>query len=333
MLDWGIKEDIIAESYGTESGRKSLRRLLLAAEKYEKEYGKDLSEFNKEEMQRFINENAGRKHSSIVSFVSRLTHYIDSAKKRGVNPSCDLRSDIDLDGDRVRKFLRTVVFSPSHLNDYLNAVFGDTNDGTVAAVIYKCFFWLAFYDIDENDALSMDESAVNLESKNIIIAGRDIPLYEESYDVFKLAKTLKTLNVFRSGVNKPSVCQRDDGSRLLRCSKRSGVSKAGHDGSRRMTKEISTYIKSAIDNGSITARIRYFDTRMSGVFYRAFLREQMGMDPGFNAIVARQLSDPDYHPSSNLVYNAKKSRLLKQYKEDYALWKSARELFEKDSHL
>lgn len=332
MFDWKTKEDIIAEAYETESSRRSLRGVLLAAKKYEEEYGKDLSEFDKAEMQRFFDDNAGRRHSSVVVFTSRIKHYLEGAKRRGANLMCDISSDIDFKGDRIRKFRETVVFSPDHLSDYLDAVFGDTRNESVA-VVYKCFYWLAFCDIDEDDALALEDSSVNLASKNIIFKGRDIPLYEQSYDVFELAKTLKTFKVYKSGSAKPIVYQREDGSRLLRCTKRGGVSKAVHEGQRRMTKELSRYIKAAVDNGVVTARIRYYNARMSGVFYRAFLREQMSMDPGFNAIVERRLSDPDYHPSSNLVYNAKKSRLLSEYRDDYALWKSARDLFVKDSHL
>ena len=311
-----------------ESVRDHISLIFRNSSEFEQEFGKDLSEFNNDEIQRLFNKYGGARHSAKITFTGHLSRYLDWASQNGFNVICDL-SKIDIIGDSVAKFRAKMVFSPEHLNRYMDAVFGSVDNETVG-VAYRCYLWLAFCNVDLDDAMELRTSDVDIDLMRVMVSGREIPLYKESIRAFELAKTLKRFRVIKSNTTAEIYADREDGTRLLRASKRAGVSKKDYD-SRLMTGEVARNIRFAYKKGIIQTRIGYSTVRLSGIFYRALLREQMGMEPNFQAIVDMEMAD--YQAATNLNYNSRKCRLLGNYKRDYEIWKMAYAMFEEDSHL
>lgn len=86
---------------------------------------------------------------------------------------------------------RKFVSSPTHLQEYLDAVFDPESDQCVDN-IYRCYLWLAFMGVYPEDVLSVKCSDVDLEDMTLSYHGKNIPLYPESISCFKNAATLNS---------------------------------------------------------------------------------------------------------------------------------------------
>lgn len=306
------------------------KKIFSSSYDYEVKLNKDLAEFSKDEMQQLFNDIGGARHSSKITFMNLIKPYIKWAKDNGFDVSFDPNSDINYAGDSVAKFRGKMVFSPEHLEKYMTAVFGSADDETVG-VIYRCCLWLAFCNVDLEDAMQLRSSDVDAKMMRVLVNGSEVPLYKESVRAFELAKNLTKFRVIRQNTDVEIFMDREDGTRLLRASKRNGVSKKEYDNTRMLTGEIARNIRFAYNEGRIITRVGYSSVKLSGIFYRAFLREQMGMEPNFQGIVDLEMAK--YHTDNHLNYNSKKCRTLGNYKRDYEIWKLAYKMFEEDSRL
>lgn len=331
MFNEEQKQKFIHYQTESESARNGIAKVFGTLERFEVELGKDLAEFTDEEMCETFSRGVGLRNSTRTSYGYIVNRYLEWAKKQGVDVVCN---EIKIDSDTlVERYRQKMVFSPEHLNRYMDAVFGGTDDCS-AGLICRCYLWLAFCGVDIMDAERLDARNVDIDQMRAVVNGREVPLYAESIKAFRVLKNSDEIRVINSLYpDKLIMMQREDGTRLLRGQKRVGVSKAvikeGEHGN--LSGEVQRRTRKAVDAGVVTARLNFKNVKLSGVFYRMYAREEMGIKPDFTVIAAFDLRDKKF--ASNLSYNSSISRIRTAYKKDYALWKSAYELYKEDSHL
>ena len=71
-------------------------------------------------------------------------------------------------------------------------------------------------------------------------------------------------------------------------------------------------------------KLSYFRVWISGVFYRMYEQEIIGVPPDFNAIAYQQMEGKTYKlDSGRNTMEAKRRQLVRDYEEDYERWKLA----------
>lgn len=309
----------------------SYSNMFNAAEQYETKFQKDLALFTNEEMTEFFTSWSGMRNTTKVSKASYVNKYLSWAKKNGIHVVCD--KVVCNDKETVMKFRNKMVFSPEHLDRYMDAVFGSISDQT-NGLLCRCYLWLAFCGVEMSDAERLHESDVDVRLMRVLVKGREFPLYEQSISAFAELKGLDELRVFNPLYpDKVIMKKREDGTRFLRGAKSTGVSKVEIlDGERGNTGgEVKRKTKKAFDLGVVNARINYSTVKLSGIFYRMHLREEMGIKVDFSIITALDMEGRSF--SSNRVFNAAKHTIMSGYERDYDLWKAAYQLYKEDSHL
>lgn len=310
---------------------QSFVKMFNSAEEYEERFQKDLSQFTNSEMSAFFTEKSGLRNTSKVSMSSRINRYLSWAKNNGINVVCD-RIQCD-DDDTVEKFRNKMVFNPDHLNRYMDVVFGDISERT-NGLLCRCYLWLAFCNVDIADAERLRDSDVDINLMRVLVHGREVPLYEQAVPAFAELKNLDELRVFNPLYpDKVIMKQREDGDRFLRGAKVAGISRVEiQDGERGNTSgEVKRKTKKAIDAGLVSARINFTTVKLSGIFYRMYIREEMGIKVDFSVITSMEMAGKSF--SSNRVFNAAKHRIKSGYERDYDLWKRAYMLYKEDSLL
>lgn len=330
MYNASFKNKFIRSFTESKAVRDYCITLFNTSEQYEREYKKDLSEFSSDQMRVIFLKRSGIRKSTRATLTNVINAYLLWAKENGRNVICNVKKDMV--GDDVIKFRSKVVFSPKHLNDYMDVVFGAIEEQTVG-VVYRCFLWLAFCGLDLRDSQRLTESDIDLDYMRVMVNGKEVPLYSESIPAFKAIKGLKELRVINPHLPESTIfVERECGDRLLRTSRRIGISKAEYDNeTRSISNEITRKTRKAFDSGLVKSRLSYNNVRLSGIMYRMYLRESMGMEPDFSIIAAIEMADDVFENKGS--YFAKRSRIINNYKRDYEVWKQAYEMYREDSLL
>lgn len=327
MFNESTKQEFIRKYSESESVRARCEKVFNTISAYEESCGADVSCFSEDQIKHILSEKSGLRHSSIFATVRILNDYLSWLERNGFS-SKNSRITFD-DDDIVQKYRNKMAFGTEHLVRYFDAAFGNISDKSVY-ITYRCFLWLAFVGLDVHEAMDVRTHDVDTTSMFVRVSGRVVPLYEESIPDFVAAKTLNEFRVINPlAPDKIIMMPRDDGDRLLRRVKRSSGDNA-NNAQRSISIEIPRCTKRAVDKGLVTARLNYSNIKLSGIFYRMYLREIAGSPVSFLSVAEAELVDDE---SSGRNLSAKRSRIIRGYERDYEVWKRAYELYVKDSHL
>lgn len=207
---------------------------------------------------------------------------------------------------------KKMIANPLDLQRCLNAIFKPESDYTVDNV-YRCFFWLAFSGLSEEDALDITTDEVNLTEMTIIHNGVEYELYRESFtsvrictmsDYFKRQHPL-----YHAIIKKP----RGDSKQLLR----------GFE-DRMSTQTIRSVISQAIRRSESKRAISYSRVWLSGVFYRIHEDEVITGVPRFDGLLDDFMRGKEYKlgPGRSTPKTVRKEKLSIMTKR-YERWKAA----------
>ena len=158
-------------------------------EKHEQEWGADLCTRSADELQPVIDDILGLRSKSRWMTLSILKEYAKWCLMMRVPDACDGMLHIEVSGiDKVRKQL---VASPLHLQMYLDQVFDKESQETIDN-IYRCYYWMAYGGISEEDTLFINRSDVDLELMLIRYNNTSVPIYREALPAFRNAMQLSS---------------------------------------------------------------------------------------------------------------------------------------------
>ena len=282
-------------------------------EPHEHTWNADLCTKSAEDLQPIVDSIAGLRARSSLSRIIMLKDYVKwCIGVARVPGACDGMLKINTIGlDKIR---RQTVASPLHLQKYLSDIFAPESDHSTDN-IYRCYYWLAYGGVPEEDILKIKCSDVDLGNMVVHYNDTEIPIYREAIAAFKNCAELEQFVYNHPNYTKTVWKDRVDGDTLLR-----GIRANPSVYSIR----VETSKRAKIHEEKTALRLSYFRVWISGIFYRIYERELIGEDPDFSAVADAKMKGKTYKlDSGRNTREAKKRKIINDYKEDYQRWKLA----------
>lgn len=310
-------------SYHTKSGRmeKFCISIFNKVAKYEEQWNADVCSVKGEDLQKMINDITGglRSRSQLTSMVV-LRAYANYCIREGVPHSCDglLRIDAESIGLGTLRFRR--VSFPITLQNYLDEICSPESLKATDS-IYRCFYWLAYMGMKEQDILSLKTSDVNFEKLIVEYNGKTYDIYKEAIPALKNCVELTSFYFNHPCYKVNSWKDRAQGDSLLRGIK--GVLSQTHFRTS-LAKATFDYTKSPPVKKT-KMQLSYHRVWISGVFYRMYEQEISGREVNFEAIAAEFMEGKVYNfeKSGGKNYGIRKREIARDFFEDYQRWKLA----------
>lgn len=323
MYNTEIKTRFITEVITSASRRNLVTVMFNALEPHEKAWGADICTRNKEELQPVVSELVGFRTKSQRARMSALKAYVRWCIQNQIEGACDELFLIDELG--LDKLKRQMVANPQHLQRYLNCICDAESEETVGC-IYRCFYWLAYGGMQEEDVFDVVESDVNLEDMVVRHGGNEYPIYREAIPAFKNCVNLRQFRYKHANYSADKVVfkERASGNMLLRGISESKSIKAVRVEMSRRAKNPKFMSITDKDDKSLDLKLSFYRVWLSGLFYRTYEAERAGMPADFLAAAEQFMEGKTYKLDSgrNLI-GAKQRQLASDYLEDYNRWKEA----------
>lgn len=285
-----------------------------AFEQYEVEWGADLCTRSAEELQPVVDNLVGFRARSKWMRLIILKDYVKWCIGMKVPGACDGMLKIETVG--LEKVKHQTVASPLHLQRYLDSICEPESEETTDN-IYRCFYWLAYGGVAEEDILSIKCSDVDLNNMVVRYNDTEVPIYREALPAFKNCVKLTQFVYKHPNYDKLVYKDRADGNTLVRGIRSAPSIKA-------MRVELSRRSKAKMDEGKTDLKLSYFRVWISGLFYRMYERERAGIPVDFSAAAAQFMEGKTYKlDRGRNTPEAKKRQLTRDYLEDYERWKLA----------
>ncbi len=301
MYNGRLKARFIEEFTTAEQWRVGAAHMFEAFAPYETEYGADLCTWDEERMASVFQNLVGIRVKSSFSRLTILRRYAAWCVEKqvpGANPALVTLHNVS--GPQPEKIRSQMVSSPAHLQQFLDAVLSPEDDCTTECLL-RCYLWLAFIGLREEEALELPTTAVDLENLVIRYNGREYPFYREAIKAFRVCVRTDQFVVKRSSHQdkRYTVLPRAPGDRLLR-----GITTEKRKYSFRTA--LSRAIKIALNAGvdsNLQIRLGYNRVYNSGLFYRMYIDERAGKEPDFTEYARESLErvNPDGFPKTKLT--------------------------------
>lgn len=287
-----------------------------AVEKYELQYDRDFCTMTEDILQPIVDELVGFRARSKWMRLIVLKDYVKWCIAMNVPDACDDMLKINTVG--LEKIKQQTVSSPAHLENYLNEICEPTSEQTTDN-IYRCYYWLAYAGIKEEDILNVKCSDVDFSKMVVRYNNTEVPIYREAVPAFKNCVEL-TQFVYKHplySADKIVWKDRAPGDTVVRGIRAQASVKA-------MRVELSRRSKAKRDDGRTDLKLSHYRVWISGVFHRAYENEQMGIEPDFATVASYQNDGKVYKlDSGRNTQEAKLRQLAHDYAEDYQRWKLA----------
>lgn len=314
MYNRKLKEEFIFGYTENENTIRACLYIFNAFEPYEIEWGADLCTRNVDTLQPVIDNLVGLRMRSKWARLIILRDYVRWCINKGVPNVCDGMLRITTVG--LTKVKQQTVANPLHLQKYLDSICEPEAEKTVDNS-YRCFYWLAYSGITENNILNIRCKDVDIASMVVHCNNEEYPIYREALPAFKNCVELSHFVFKHPNYSKPIYKPRAEGDILVR-----GV---GSEPSTKIIKiELSRRSKTKTAEGKTDLKLSYFRIWISGLFYRTYENERAGIKPDFSEAVALSMRGKTYKlESGRNTIDAKKRQLAKDFIEDYERWKMA----------
>lgn len=314
MYNENLKRQFIKSYAKTETVVKICESVFKAFEESENKHGADLCTMSTEELQPIISTIVGfRVRSKWVRLII-LKDYVRWCIGMGVK---DARGDmLSITNVGLEKVKLQTVPNPRSLQNYLNVICAPEDDKTIDN-IYRCYYWLAYAGMDEEDI--MEVKSADVDFKNMVVnyhkKSTTVPIYPEAVKAIRYCSELESFQFIHPNYSEAKWRPRVSGSLLMRGVKTNGSLKS-------VRVEMSKRAKEQEDKTQF--KLSYFRVWISGVFYRAHEGEIAGEEASFSDIAANQMEGKTYKlDSGRNTIAAKHRQLTRDYEEDYERWKLA----------
>lgn len=302
------KARFILEYSKSLSTNRFVTAIFNAMEPFETEWGADLCTKDTETLQPAVDSLASVRIGRGWSPIYILKEYVRWCIRNHVPGAVDGITGIQIEG---LKAVRTrLVSSPLHLQRCLDEVFGPLEEETVA-ITYRCFFWLAFAGVDEEDVYTLTADNVDFASQSIVIDGTSYPIYREALPAIKKATELTSFNYKHPNYGKVVRRDRIPGELLLR-GIRGEVTKLN------IRANLSKMARNAVVEGRCNTELSYSRIYLSGIFFRMYEKERAGIPVDFSEDAKRFMAGKTYQ---NKTRKNRQTEIEKDYEKDYQRWK------------
>lgn len=314
MYNEELKKLFISGYTNSEGTKRTVEGLFNLLAPYEQEVNRDVCTWNSEELSNVLGSVCGISTKTHASSISVLKGYAKWCLSTGVHEACDSILHINYNDVGVERIRCTMVANPTQLQRYLNTMFEPEQEETIDNV-YRCYFWLAFSGIREEDIFLIKKE--NLDFDNLIINHGyvSIDMYRESVSAFKNATFLNSFLYKHPNYKSPIRRDRVSGDNIMR-----GIKANMNVISLRQI--CNRQNKKLIDECKLSIKLGYQRVYKSGIFYRMYESERAGMIVDFANIVADYIEGREYADTTTDKKYLQR-QLEKEYNRDYKRWKKA----------
>lgn len=328
MYNEGIKSKFFEKYTRSPQTKKLLLHVFEGISAIEEQYNKDFSVMSVQQAQEAFNCISGTKVNGASTILMILKGYVRWCHANGfptTNAVYDLRIDMH---DKLRE---SYVASPHHLWKALEAAFPHPETNEIE-YIYRSFLWLGFMGLQVAEAIQVTANQLNFEEMRLTFPVGDkeksFIIYPESArDLHKAAE----LTAFVEPHGQRSVQKlRAGGNEILRGKVSDHSLAEAVDStfrpiiSRAFKKALASYEHQGIPVPvELSLKLTFKHIYMSGLFYRTYERERIGIPPSFDEIVLeerRNAKESSY--SRNYTQRKHLGMLIRNMEQDYNNWKS-----------
>ena len=310
MYNEEMKSRFIREYTGSLNTANVATTIFNAMEEYEKSWNADLCTRSSEELQPVITEITGLRSRSKWMALTILKEYVKWCITMKVPGACDGMLQIKTVGlDKVK---HQMVSSPLHLQKFLDDVFDPESEETLDN-IYRCYFWMAYGGIDEEDTILIQNEQVDFGQMVIYYKTTNIPIYREALPALRNAVSLNSFLYKHPNYSKPVRRDRVPGNTLMR-----GIRATTKTFTMRTT--LSKRNIKAIEDGLTDLQLSFYRVRMSGLFYEM---ERAGIPTSFSEAALRVMDGKTYTLHGREKLEHRQNKIERSYLEDYQRWKLA----------
>lgn len=291
------------------SNRQSAVALFNRFEKYENEWNADLCTRSREELEPIMSEVAGVRGNSQIAMLTILKGYVKWCITMNIPDVCDGALQVEVSGlDKIRS---QMVSNPLHLHRCLNGIFDSESEETIDN-IYRCYFWMAYGGIKEEDVVQVRNDDVDFENMVIKYKNTSIPIYLEALPAFKKAVNLNSFLYKNHSYNESIRRDRIFSNLVMR-----GIRAIPKTSTLRV--HLSKKNINAIKEGKTEIKLTFDHVYLSGLFYRVYELERAGVPVDFSEAADRAMDGKIYTTKRQW----KKRVIERNYMEDYQRWKLA----------
>lgn len=287
-----------------------------AMEPYEKAWGADFCTKTEAELAPVIEQLVGFRVRSRWQRIIIFQKYVRWCLVNKVEGACDGMLHVDNVG--LGKVRTQMVFNPQELQNFLNVICEPESEQTTDN-IYRCFYWMAYAGMEEEDIMKVKCSDVDFENLVIHFDGDEYDIYREAIPAFKNAATL-TEFVYKHPNYPPDkrvIRNRAPGDTLIRGIRSTTSIKA-------LRVELSRRNKKFLDDGLTTKQLSHYRVWLSGLFHRVYQGELAGIPANFSGAAAKFMEGKTYKlDTGRNTPEAKKRAVVNDYLQDYERWKAA----------
>ena len=314
MYNETLKRRFLEEQDIGEKTKANIEAVFNLIAPYEEKWGADICTRSIEEIEPVLQNLATLRVHSLVVRSSHIKRYMRWCFQNAIPGATEAFRSID--GSSINRMRDMTVANPVQLQAYLDKLLPPVEEKTVD-IIYRCYFWMAYSGMTEDDVYNIKASDINFDSGYINYKGIKYELYRESIPAFQIAATSDVFiheNGKSTGQNAGKPRFRVDGESILRGYRSQPVSTS-------LRAALSRKTRQANDNGDTDKRLTYSKVWFSGMFFRAKQRELMGYEVSFEKDALRNITKTDFKTEEDKAIRAR--QVAGEYMRDYKRWKEA----------
>lgn len=308
MYNEGIKLRFIAHMGFSGAQYKFAVTLFNSLQKYEEQWGCDVCAVSEDKLSNAINEISSLRSSSLHTRINILRSYARWCIENNIPGATDTAMRVY--PDNSYKIKTQMVSGPTELALYLDILFPPVSDLEVS-ILYRCYFWLAFSGMKQEDILKVKKSDINFNDMLIHFNGDDYPIYNGAINAFRAAIDAKYFRYWNKLLNRMIEIQRGCDDYLMASSGRVITPE-------NIKSQISRRAKQAFQTGEARTCVSYIHAYLSGVFFRKFEMERA---------IGERYTYEDFldivDMNSHAKRQADRNKAARMYLEDYNTWKNA----------
>lgn len=316
MYNEELKTRFIREYTKSISMADACVRAFDAMEPYEDEWGVDFCTKSEADLAPVIEKLVGFRVRSRWQRIIIFQKYVKWCIVNKVNGACDGMLKVDNVG--LGKVRTQMIANPTQLQVYLDVICDPESEQTTDNV-YRCFYWMSYSGMSEDEILAARITDVDFENMIIRSGHNEYEIYRESLPAFKNVVTLTEFVYKHPNYPPDKIVKRNrvPGSTLIR-GIRSTISAPA------IRVELSRRSKDAVDEGLTDKQLSHNRVWLSGLFYRMHQRELAGIPVDFSGEASRFMEGKTYKlDTGRNTQEAKKRAIVNDYLQDYERWKAA----------
>lgn len=313
MYNEETKRKFIRDYTGSLNTANVAETIFNSFEPHEIEWESDLCTRCIDDLQPVVDSVVGLRSKSRWMVITILREYVKWCIAMKVPGACDAMLNITSIG--LDKIKHQMVASPLHLQKFLDDIFDSEEEETIDNT-YRCYYWMAYGGIDEEDTISITSDLVDFQQMIIRYQNTSIPIYREALPAFQNAVSLTDFLYKHPNYSKPIRRDRVPGDEILR-----GVKANTKTYTMRTT--LSKRNVNAVQDGKTELQLSFYRVRMSGLFYRIYEMERAGFPVSFSEAAIRVMDGKTYSLNGREKIHHKQNRIERDYMEDYQRWKLA----------